>query len=89
MVILDPESDESAVGQVVDRIKGVLSAHGGEPGTVDTWGKRKLAFEIDHKSEGVYFVLPFTGAPEALTELERILPLADEVVRFKITRAAA
>jgi small subunit ribosomal protein S6 len=89
MVILDPEADEQQVGSVVDRITEILSAPGGEVSGVDRWGRRKLAFEIDRKAEGFYVVIRFTGESEALAELDRVLALADEVMRFKIVRAAA
>jgi small subunit ribosomal protein S6 len=89
MVIVDPEADEETVGKVVERIKGILSEHQGEVGSVDQWGKRKMAYEIDRKSEGQYLVIPFSSESSALTELERVLSLADEVVRFKIVRMEA
>jgi small subunit ribosomal protein S6 len=89
MVILDPEADEQKVGGVVDRITKILSGHGGEVSAVDRWGRRKLAYEIDRKAEGFYVVITFTGESEALAELDRVLSLADEVVRFKVVRAAA
>jgi small subunit ribosomal protein S6 len=89
MLILDPDTDEQQVGSVVDRITQILSAHGGEVSNVDRWGRRKLAFEIDRKAEGFYVVVTFTGESEALTELDRVLALADDVMRFKVVRAAA
>jgi small subunit ribosomal protein S6 len=89
MVILDPEADEQQLGRLVDQVTKILSEHGGEVSAVDRWGRRKLAYEIDRKAEGFYVVITFTGESEALAELDRVLPLADEVVRFKIVRAAA
>jgi small subunit ribosomal protein S6 len=89
MVILDPEADEERVGGAVDRVTKILAEHQGEVSTVDKWGRRKLAFEIDRKTEGYYVVLVFTAEASALTELDRVLSLADEVLRFKIVRAAA
>lgn len=89
MVIVDPEADEETVGQVVERIKGILSEHRGEVGSVDQWGRRKLAHEIDRKSEGHYVVVSFRSEPSALAELDRVLSLADQVVRFKIVRMEA
>lgn len=89
MVIVDPEADEETIGRVVERIKGILSEHQGEVGSIDQWGKRKLAFEIDRKSEGQYLVVPFRSEPSALAELDRVLSFADEVVRFKIVRMEA
>jgi small subunit ribosomal protein S6 len=89
MVILDPEADEQQVGAVVDRVTQILSQHGGEVSGVDRWGRRKLAFEIDRKGEGFYAVISFTAESEALGELDRVLSLADEVMRFKVVQAAA
>ncbi len=89
MLILPVEADESVVSGAVDRITKVVGPTGGEVTNVDTWGKRRFAYEIDRKTEGVYVVVDFTAAPETLTELERVLQLADEVVRFKTVVKAA
>jgi small subunit ribosomal protein S6 len=89
MIIVDPEAGEEQVGQVVDRVKGILSQHQSDVGSVDTWGRRKLAYPIDKKSEGQYVVVAFQAEPPALTELERVLSLADDVVRFKVVRTDA
>jgi small subunit ribosomal protein S6 len=53
---------------------------------VDIWGKRRLAYEIGHKSEGWYVLVEVTGEPAALAELDRMLSLADEVIRHKVIR---
>jgi small subunit ribosomal protein S6 len=90
MVLVDPEADEDALGQVVDRVKGIVSQNGGEVSSVDTWGRRKLAYEIDRKAEGSYFVASFQAeSPASLAELDRVLSLVDEVMRFKIVRTDA
>ena len=89
MVILDPEADEAAVNGVADRITGILSDHGGEVSSVDRWGRRKLAYQIDKKTEGNYLVVAFTAEPDAVAELDRVLSFADEVIRFKVVRLAA
>jgi small subunit ribosomal protein S6 len=89
MVIVDPEADEEKVGQAIERIKGILSEHQGEVGSVDQWGRRKFAHEIDKKSEGQYVVVPFQAEPSAVAELDRVLSFADEVLRFKIVRTEA
>ena len=68
----------------LDRITRVVGEAGGQVGNVDRWGRRRLAFEIEHQTEGYYIVVEFTAEPEVLTELERSLHLADEVLRFKI-----
>jgi small subunit ribosomal protein S6 len=89
LVIVDPDADEETLGRAVDRVTQVITDQEGTPGSVDHWGKRKLAHEIEKKSEGQYFLVPFQAEPTALTELDRILSLADEVLRFKIVRTDA
>jgi small subunit ribosomal protein S6 len=89
MVIVDPDADEETLGKTVERVNQVITEQQGAPGAVDNWGKRKLAHEIDKKSEGQYFIVPFQAEPTALTELDRVLSLADEVLRFKIVRTDA
>ncbi len=54
-------------------------------GSVDAWGKRKLAYEIDHKTDAWYFVLSFDSSPEALDEATRVLAITDGVMRHMAT----
>lgn len=89
MAILDPEADEQKIGGVVDRITQILSERGGEISNVDRMGRRRLAHEINRRSEGIYILVVFKSEPEALAELDRVLSLADEVIRFKIIGKAA
>ena len=89
MLILEPEADESVVGSVTDRITGVISGDGGSVAKVDRWGKRRLAYEIGKRSEGYYLVVQFTADPSTVSELERVLALADGVVRAKVVRRDA
>lgn len=89
MLILPPEADESVVGGVADRVTRVVSDGGGEVTKVDRWGRRRLAFEIDRQGEGYYVVIEFKAEPAAMTELDRTLTLADEVLRFKVVVGAA
>ena len=84
MLLLPPEADESVVSGALDRITKAVSEGGGEVGKVDRWGRRRLAFEVDRQTEGYYVVADFTANPTVITELERSLHLADEVLRFKI-----
>jgi small subunit ribosomal protein S6 len=84
MLILPPDADESVVSGVLTRISGIVSEGGGEVGSVDRWGRRRLAYEIDRQSEGYYAVVEFRADPVAITALERSLHLADDVVRFKV-----
>jgi small subunit ribosomal protein S6 len=84
MLILPAEADESVVGGAVERITKILSERGGEVRNIDRWGRRRFAYPIARQSEGYYVVVRFTSEPDAITEIDRSLTLADEVVRFKI-----
>ena len=84
MLILPAEADESVVSAALDRITKAVADGGGAVGNVDRWGRRRFAFEIDRQNEGYYVVVQFTADPGVITELERILHLADEVMRFKV-----
>jgi small subunit ribosomal protein S6 len=89
MFILPAEADDSAIAGVTDRITKVIGEGGGAVGTVDRWGRRRLAYEIDKQTEGCYVVAQFKADPAVITELERTLKLADEVIRFKVVVRAA
>ena len=84
MLILPAEADESVVSTATERIAKVIGEAGGKLGKMDRWGRRRFAYEIDKQSEGYYVVAQFTADPEVITELERTLQLADEIVRFKV-----
>lgn len=84
MLILPAEADEKVVTTAADRITKVVSTDGGEVSNIDRWGRRRFAFEIDHANEGYYTVISFTAEPSSQTELDRVLNLADEVIRHKV-----
>ena len=89
MLILPPEADDQVVSGAVDRIAKVIGESGGEVSNVDRWGRRRLAYQIDKQGEGYYVVVAATADPASLRELDRVLTLADEVIRFKaVVRAA-
>jgi small subunit ribosomal protein S6 len=71
---------------VIDRITQMVEAGGGSVATVDRWGRRRFAYEINHKSEGVYTVLEIVTSAPNLDEVDRFLRLADDVVRHKLIR---
>ena len=83
MLILPAEADESVVSTAVERIAKVATTAGGEVSNIDRWGRRRFAYELQHLNEGYYVVVNFTAEPSAQSELERVLNLADEVIRFK------
>jgi small subunit ribosomal protein S6 len=88
MVIVD-ETAEDKLEAVVERVTQIVTGGGGEVTKIDRWGKRKFAYEIDHKTDGFYLVIVFTADTDLLGELERVLLLADEVVRHKVVRREA
>ncbi|WP_425564960.1 30S ribosomal protein S6 [Pseudolysinimonas kribbensis] len=87
MVILDPEIDERTVAPSLDRFLNVIRNDGGTIDNVDIWGRRRLAYEIQKKSEGIYAVVNFTAESAATQELDRQLKLSEAVLRTKVLRA--
>lgn len=87
MVILDPEIDERTVAPSLDKFLGVIRNDGGTIENTDIWGRRKMAYEINKKSEGIYAVVNFTSSPDAAKELDRQLRLSEAVMRTKVLRA--
>ncbi|ALX06295.1 30S ribosomal protein S6 [Aeromicrobium erythreum] len=89
MVILDPELDERTVAPSLDTYLNVVKNDGGSVENVDVWGKRRLAYEINKKNEGIYAVIDLTATPDTVKELDRQLGLNESVVRTKVTRPDA
>ncbi|WP_207455321.1 30S ribosomal protein S6 [Desertivibrio insolitus] len=87
MVILDPEIDERTVAPSLDRFLNVIRNDGGTIDNIDIWGRRRLAYEIKKKSEGIYAVVNFTANTAATQELDRQLGLSEAVLRTKVLRA--
>lgn len=87
MVVFDTSVDAQQIQASLDRALETIRTHGGSPGRVDRWGKRPLAYEIGKRKEGYYVVVEFTGEQSTVSELDRILRLADEVIRHKILRS--
>ena len=87
MVILNPEVDDRTVQPTLEKFLGVVTAGGGSIDNVDVWGRRRLAYEIQKKSEGVYAVVNFTAEPATTLELERQLRLSESIMRTKVLRA--
>ena len=87
MVILDPEIDERTVAPSLDKFLNVIRTDGGTIDNVDIWGRRRLAYEINKKSEGIYAIVNFTATSTATVELDRQLKLSEAVMRTKVLRA--
>jgi small subunit ribosomal protein S6 len=86
MVILDPELEERTVQPSLEQFLGVIKQGGGSVEKVDVWGRRRLAYEINKKSEGIYAVLDLTAEPGTVKELDRQLNLNEAVLRTKVIR---
>jgi small subunit ribosomal protein S6 len=87
MVILDPEIDERTVAPSLDKFLNVIRTDGGTIDNVDIWGRRRLAYEINKKTEGIYAVVNFTATSATSVELDRQLKLSEAVMRTKVLRA--
>ena len=87
MVILDPEIDERTVAPSLDKFLNVIRNDGGTIDNIDIWGRRRLAYEIQKKSEGIYAVVNFTATSESTVELDRQLKLSEAVLRTKVLRS--
>jgi small subunit ribosomal protein S6 len=86
LLLLDPESSEEKQNEIVARVRELVEKGGGTWERHDVWGRRKLAYEIDHKSDGSYHLLLFTSPTEALDEVGRVLKIDDTVMRHMATR---
>jgi small subunit ribosomal protein S6 len=86
MVILDPSLDERTVAPSLDTYLNVVRQDGGQVESVDVWGKRRLAYEIDKNAEGIYAVIDLQAEPATVKELDRQLSLNESVLRTKVLR---
>ena len=84
--ILDAALEENARKDLIEKFNGIIAANGGEVTKVDEWGKRRLAYAIDYKTEGYYVYVAFTAAPELPRELSRNLGINESVVRSQIVK---
>ena len=86
MVILNPEVEDRAVEPSLSKFLEIVTNAGGTIDNLDIWGRRRLAYEIQKKSEGIYAVVNFTASPETAAELDHVLNLNESVMRTKIIR---
>ena len=86
LLMLDPEAAEERQAEIVTRTQELVEKSGGSWLSHDVWGRRRLAFEIDHKTDGVYHLLQFDAEPATLDEVARVLKITDGVIRHMATR---
>ncbi|MGH3622572.1 MAG: 30S ribosomal protein S6 [Sciscionella sp.] len=87
MIILDPSLvDERTVAPSLDTFLNAIRTSGGTVENLEVWGRRRLAYEINKRAEGIYAVLDVNSSPEAVAELDRQMSLAESVLRTKVVR---
>ncbi len=86
MVIVNPDVDDRQVSALVEKPLDVITKSGGTVDNVDVWGRRRLAYDIQKKSEGIYVVVNVTAEPAAVKELDRQFTLNERIMRTKVIR---
>ena len=86
LLMLDPELPEERQTEIVTRVREAIEKDGGRWENEEPWGRRRLAYEIDHKPVGVYHLLTFTAEPATLDEVSRVLKITDGVMRHLAVR---
>lgn len=86
MVILDPDLEERSVAPMIENFLSVVREADGKVEKVDTWGRRRLSYEIKKKPEGIYSVIDLQAEPAVVKELDRQMNLNESVLRTKVLR---
>jgi small subunit ribosomal protein S6 len=89
LLLLDPEHAEARQEDIVARARDLVEKSGGSWRSHDAWGRRRLAYPIAHKEEGVYHLVVFDAEPATLDEVSRVLKIDDAVLRHLATRHIA
>lgn len=84
-IVINPEMNDEQARAIVDRITGVVTASGGQVVRVNVWGRRRLAYPIQHHRDGLYFFFDLMLPPSAIAELERNIHVMEEIIRHLIT----
>ena len=86
MIIIDPDVDERQVQPLIERHAKTITDGKGTVDNTDIWGRRKLAYDINKKSEGIYVVLQATAEPAVIAELDRLMTIDEQIMRTKVMR---
>ena len=84
--IIDTAVEETARKELIEKFNGIIAANGGEVVKIEEWGKRRLAYAIDYKTEGYYVYVAFNGASELPKELSRNLGINENVIRSQVVK---
>lgn len=86
LYILAANTEEAVKDAQVEKYSALVTANGGEVESVNKWGNKRFAYEIDGKTEGFYVLMNFTAPAEFPQELERQMRISDDVIRFMVVR---
>lgn len=86
MVMIEPSFDERQVNPMVEQFLQTITKGGGTVDNVDVWGRRRLAYEIDKKTEAIYVVLNVTANPADVQEMDRLMGINEQIMRTKVIR---
>ena len=89
MVIVDPEVDDRQVSPLIDKHLQTVTTGGGTVDNIDVWGRRRLAYDINKKSEGIYVVVNLTAEPAVVKEFDRLMTIDESIMRTKVLRPDA
>jgi small subunit ribosomal protein S6 len=84
VIIIHPDLDDEAINQTLDKIKDWIAKSGGSIDSIDNWGKRHLAYEIQKQNEGIYYLLNLVTPAESIVDLEKNLRILEPVMRHMI-----
>lgn len=86
LYFINPALSEEEIAAVNEKVSATIAGINGKIESIDEWGKRKLAYEIQDISEGIYYLVNFQAEPDTITELNRVLRITEGIVRFMVTR---
>ena len=85
-VVLNAKLEEEARAEAIERIKAYITRYNGVVGETDEWGKKRLAYEINHQTEGYYYLINFEGKPETPNGVESELRIYEPVIRYLVVK---
>ena len=86
LYVIKPDVEEEQLTALVEKFKALVEGQGAEVTKLDKWGKRRLAYEVDHIREGFYVLMQFKAEPAAAAELDRVMKITDGILRHMIVR---